>query len=36
MISAVVLAADLYSASVDDLATVFCLFDNQETGFPPK
>jgi len=36
MISVELLAAHLYSASVDDLATVLCRFYNHETRLPPK
>ncbi|KAI0527565.1 hypothetical protein KFK09_003169 [Dendrobium nobile] len=27
---------DLYSASIDDLATVFCFFTDQEIKFGPR
>lgn len=34
--SAVALARALYSASVEDLATVGCFFADQETRFEPR
>ncbi|MCI69816.1 hypothetical protein A2U01_0091079, partial [Trifolium medium] len=36
MTSAAALATERYSASVDDRATVLCLFDSNNTGLPPK
>jgi hypothetical protein len=36
MISEVVVATALYSASVDDLATVLCFLDSHEMGLGPR
>lgn len=34
--SVVAVATTLYSASVEDLATVHCFLDNHDIGLPPK